>query len=147
MIELPHFERLDTMYTLYTDAATDADTQQSAAGILIVHDGSQTQLKASLPDGDNHHAEFYAALAGFDALIELLNHATDDISVRHFTDSKILADSIEKKYAKHYQPLVNDLLSKHDHFAMVITQWVPEKQNQGAHNLAQQALRQHRRND
>lgn len=63
------------MYTLYTDAATNIDTQHSAAGILIIHAGKQQQLHAQLPDGDNHHAEFYAALAGFNALLETVNDA------------------------------------------------------------------------
>ncbi|MTV81151.1 reverse transcriptase-like protein [Secundilactobacillus folii] len=134
------------MYTLYTDAATDTDTAQSAAGILIVHAGQQQQLKAVLPNGDNHHAEFYAALAGFDALLKRLDNP-QSVSVRYFTDSKIVADSLAKRYAKHYQKLVDELLSKQAQFNLVINQWVPEKQNQGAHNLAQQALRQHREAD
>lgn len=140
MIELPHFERLDTMYTLYTDAATNNETLHSAAGILIVHAGKQQQLRASLPNSDNHHAEFHAALAGFDALLKLLNGTAANVTVQYFTDSKIVADSVKKRYAKHYQQLVDELLAKQAEFSLVITQWVPEKQNQGAHNLAQQAL-------
>lgn len=128
------------MYTLYTDAATNSDTQHSAAGILIVHAGEQRQLRAGLPDSDNHHAEFYAALAGFDELLKLLNGKAETVTVQYFTDSKIVADSVEKRYAKHYQDLVDQLLTKQSAFNLVITQWVPEKQNQGAHNLAQQAL-------
>lgn len=128
------------MYTLYTDAATNNDTQHSAAGILIVHAGNQQQLHASLPDSDNHHAEFYAALAGFDALLKLLNQTAKTVTVQYFTDSKIVADSVEKRYAKHYQELVDQLLAKQAEFNLVVTQWLPEKQNQGAHNLAQQAL-------
>ncbi|WP_203648503.1 ribonuclease HI family protein [Secundilactobacillus yichangensis] len=128
------------MYTLYTDAATNNETQHSAAGILIVHAGHQQQLHAHLPDSDNHHAEFYAALAGFNALLELLNGKAKNVTVQYFTDSKIVADSVEKRYAKHYQGLVDQLLAKQAEFNLVITQWLPEKQNQGAHNLAQQAL-------
>ena len=128
------------MYTLYTDAATNIDTQHSAAGILIIHAGKQQQLYAQLPDGDNHHAEFYAALAGFNALLETVNDAAKNVTVQYFTDSKIVAESVEKRYAKHYQDLVDQLLAKQAQFGLVITQWLPEKQNQGAHNLAQQAL-------
>lgn len=128
------------MYTLYTDAATNNDTQHSAAGILIVHAGKQQQLHASLPDSDNHYAEFHAALAGFDALLKLVNGAAKTVTVQYFTDSKIVAESVEKRYAKHYQALVDQLLAKQAEFNLVITQWLPEKQNQGAHNLAQQAL-------
>ncbi|KRK98053.1 ribonuclease HI [Secundilactobacillus odoratitofui DSM 19909 = JCM 15043] len=128
------------MFTLYTDAATETDSGRSAAGILIIHDGKQQQLKQVLPNGDNHQAEFAAALAGFKALMTLLGDTASQTTVRYFTDSKIVADSLLKHYAKHYQAQVDELLALHQRFAIVVTQWVPEKQNQGAHHLAQQAL-------
>lgn len=132
------------MFTLYTDAATDTETQLCAAGILIVHAGQQTQLKQALADGDNHHAEFLAAIAGFNALLKTTETQAANSTVLFYTDSKIVADSLDKHYAKHYQPLVDQLLDCQSKFALVISKWVPEKQNQGAHHLAQQALQQHR---
>ncbi|WP_439646103.1 hypothetical protein [Secundilactobacillus silagei] len=42
-----------------------------------------------------------------------------------------MAESVEKRYAKHYQDLVDQLLAKQAQFGLVITQWLPEKQNQG----------------
>lgn len=132
------------MFTLYTDAATDNNTTLSAAGILILHDGRQTQLKAPLPNGNNHQAEFYAAITGFEELLKIAGNDATDNTVLYYTDSKIVADSVAKQYAKHYQPLVDDLLALQAHFSVVVTNWIPEKQNQGAHNLAQQALKQHR---
>lgn len=132
------------MFSLYTDAATDTETQLCAAGILLVHAGQQTQLKQALPDGDNHHAEFLAAIAGFDALLKLTGTTASSSTILFYTDSKIVADSLEKHYAKHYQPLLDQLLDRQSKFALVISKWLPEKQNQGAHNLAQQALQQHR---
>lgn len=132
------------MFTLYTDAATDSDRILSAAGILILHDGQQTQLKAVLPDGDNHQAEFHAAITGFEHLVAIAGDSATASSVLYYTDSKIVADSVAKQYAKHYQPLVDQLLALQAKFNVVVTNWVPEKQNQGAHNLAQQALKQHR---
>lgn len=132
------------MFSLYTDAATDTETQLCTAGILLVHAGQQTQLKQALPDGDNHHAEFLAAIAGFDALLKLAGTTASNSTILFYTDSKIVADSLEKHYAKHYQPLVDQLLDRQSKFALVISKWIPEKQNQGAHHLAQQALQQHR---
>lgn len=114
----------------------------SAAGILIVHDGQQSQLKLPLQATDNHHAEYLAAIAGFKALINQLKTDTKQITVLYYTDSKIVADSVEKQYAKHYQSLVDELLILQAQFGLVVTRWVPEKQNQGAHHLAQQALKQ-----
>lgn len=127
------------MFSLYTDAATDNATSASAAGILILHAGDQLQLKKRLPDGDNHESEFRAAIAGFQALQDQTEKPSDT-TVLFYTDSKIVADSVAKSYAKHYQDLLDDLMTIQSQFSLVITKWVPEKQNQGAHNLALQAL-------
>ncbi|WP_288529498.1 ribonuclease HI family protein [uncultured Secundilactobacillus sp.] len=129
------------MYSLYTDAATDSTTLKSAAGILILHNGHQTQLKEPLPDGDNHHSEFKAAIAGFEALQQRVN-APGEATVLYYTDSQLVADSLNKQYAKHYQELVDNILTLQQQFGLVVTNWVPEKQNMGAHTLAFQALHQ-----
>ncbi|WP_054758505.1 ribonuclease HI family protein [Secundilactobacillus collinoides] len=118
------------MFTLYTDAATDNNTTLSAAGILILHNGRQTQLKAPLPNGNNHQAEFHAAITGFEELLKIAGDDAPDNTVLYYTDSKIVADSVAKQYAKHYQPLVDALMALQAHFSVVVTNWIPEKQNQ-----------------
>lgn len=128
------------MFSLYTDAATQPQSGLSAGGILIVHDHHQTQLKVELTATTNHTAEFEVARLGFESLAKMVGDACETTTVLFYTDSQIVSDSLAKKYAKHYQKLVDDLLAVQAPFQLVLTQWVPEKQNQGAHTLANQAL-------
>lgn len=123
------------MYTLYTDAATQPQTGLSAGGILIIHDHQQTQVKTPLQATTNHQAEFETARIGFERLLAVVTDPAQ-ATVLFYTDSQLVSDSL----AKHYQSLVDALLQAQAPFQLVLTQWVPEKQNQGAHTLANQAL-------
>lgn len=127
------------MFSLYTDAATQPQSGLSAGGILIIHDHQQTQLKTLLTATTNHTAEFEVARLGFEALLKQVDDAAET-TVLFYTDSKIVSDSVAKRYAKHYQHLVDDLLAVQAPFQLVLTQWVPERENRGAHTLANQAL-------
>jgi len=124
------------MITLKVDAARQVNGN-SAAGAVVIINNQQTQLKAPLnATGDNHEAEF-------DALIWALQHlpVSDESMLQIYTDSKILNDALHKHYAKHYQDkvdVIDDLLVQ---FSLVLIDWVPEKDNLGAHNLALQALK------
>ncbi|KRM22213.1 ribonuclease HI family protein [Latilactobacillus graminis] len=125
------------MIKLYTDAATRGNPGPSAAGILIVTPERQYQLQAPLPVQSNHAAEFAAVLIGLKKLTELgLNQGRLQINV----DSKLVFQSLEKRYAKHYQAAVDQILIEEKAYIMVLHQWVPERQNRGAHHLAQQGL-------
>jgi len=128
------------VFSLYTDAATQPQSGLSAGGILIIHDHEQTQLKSRLSATNNHAAEFEIARLGFQRLAEIAGDACATTTVLFYTDSQIVSDSLQKHYAKHYQNLVDALLAAQAPFQLVLTQWVPEKQNQGAHTLANQAL-------
>lgn len=126
---------------LYVDAASHAQhpmtNDHSGAGILIIANGQQHQLKQIVPAPDNHQAEFQAAIAGFTAVAEM---ATTDTTVMFFTDSRLVADAVGKGSMKHYPDLTTQLLHLQDHFQLVITQWIPDRDNHGAHQLALQAL-------
>lgn len=126
------------MLKLYTDAATKGNPGKSAAGILIVTETQQLQLKEPLAVMTNHEAEFMAAISGFKKLKELFGKQQ---TVFFYTDSQIVINSLEKKYSKSYQPLLDELIHLQADFDLVIFQWLPEKQNQGAHQLALQALK------
>lgn len=141
MIEARPFKGVDELYSLYTDAATETLSKRSAAGVLILINGQQHQLKKQLPEGDNHQAEFEAAIVGFEILLDLVTEPSTT-TVMYYTDSQLVEQSLIKKYAKHYQPAVDRLLALQAKFQLVIVNWLPEKQNQGAHNLALQALHQ-----
>lgn len=125
------------MIKLYTDAATKGNPGPTGLGALIIIDRQQVQLSRPFTVTDNHHGEFAAAQFGFQYL---LDHGKQNEPVLFYTDSRILSDAIGKNYTKHYQPelaALNNLLNK---FTTVVTQWIPESKNHGAHHLANQAL-------
>ncbi|QMU07687.1 ribonuclease HI family protein [Levilactobacillus suantsaii] len=133
------------MYSLYTDAATQPQSGLSAGGILLIHDHQQTQTSLPLQATTNHLAEFEVATLAFTRLAHTLGAQCATTTVLFYTDSLLVSQSVAKRYAKHYQSEVDALLSAQRPFQLVLTQWVPEKQNQGAHTLANQAL--HARED
>lgn len=122
---------------LYTDAATEPVTKRSAAGILLIDQGQQHQYKQPLPVGNNHTAEFLAAIAGFKTLLDTFGPGQ---SVFFFTDSQVVAESVSKAHSKNFNVELQTLLHLQDQCQVVITQWIPESENHGAHQLAQQGL-------
>ena len=54
--------------------------------------------------------------------------------------SKLVADSIGKSYAKHYPELIDTLMALIDRYKIILTTWIPDRENQGAHKLALQAI-------
>ncbi|MCM0582067.1 ribonuclease HI family protein [Weissella diestrammenae] len=123
---------------LYSDAATRMTDQKSGAGILIIKNQTQIQIHQPLPDHiDNHQAEFLAAIAGFKALIDYCDGSE---TIMFFTDSRILSDSLGKEFSTAYPKLLIELIHLQNNYPLVINQWVPEKENQGAHKLAWQAI-------
>ncbi|GLB46871.1 ribonuclease HI [Philodulcilactobacillus myokoensis] len=129
------------MYKLYTDAAALYHQNKTAAGILIIHNHKQLQIKKHLKSLDNHSAEFEACLDGFKILKHLVNRNHDYNSfILYYTDSKIVYQSLLKQYAKHYQKFVDQILIQQNQFNDVFNNWIPDTKNEGAHQLAQQAL-------
>ncbi|MDO4902997.1 MAG: ribonuclease HI family protein [Limosilactobacillus sp.] len=125
------------MIKIYTDAATKGNPGPTGLGVLILADKNQIQLTDTLAMADNHQGEFAAAEFGFDYL---RSHYPDEQTILFYTDSRLLSDAVGKNYAKHYKDELERLSAKMDHFPTVVTQWVPEKENTGAHHLANQAL-------
>lgn len=128
------------MIRLYTDAAVAGNPGPAGVGILIVTNNGQKQLTNPLEGiWNNHHAEFKAIILGLSWLIE--NNYTDEM-IFCYTDSKIVAQSVEKKYVKNpithqYLSEILELLVK---FHYISIEWIPESENKGADNLARQAL-------
>ncbi|WP_125981575.1 ribonuclease HI family protein [Loigolactobacillus iwatensis] len=125
------------MLTLAIDAATKGNPGPSGAGIIISGDGYNIQISQVLPDLTNHQAEFAAAKLGFQALLAR-NLTTNTICL--ITDSKLVFQSLEKRYAKHYETQVEDILALERRFQLVFHKWRPDHQNKGPHQLAQNAL-------
>lgn len=127
------------MIKLYTDAASKGNPGPTGLGVVIIADHKQTQLAQPAQVMDNHHGEFAAAQFGFEYLA---NHFTKNEPILFYTDSRVLSDAIGKNYTKHYQDELAKLNSLLQQFTTVVTQWIPENQNRGAHHLANQALHQ-----
>ncbi|CAK8054065.1 ribonuclease HI family protein [Eupransor demetentiae] len=123
------------MLQIYFDAARRPDTGQSAAGCLIINQGQQRQEKTTLPKtNSNHDAEFLAA-------IWALQLVSAEGNLQLYSDSKIVVEALQKQYAKHFQAYVDRIQPLLDAYSLAFINWVPEKNNLGAHNLAQQALK------
>ena len=127
------------MIKIYTDAATKNNPGPTGLGALIVADHRQIQLIDHVAEASNHTGEFLAAQMGFEYLVKNFPH---DELVLFFPDSRLLSDAVGKNYSKHYADLLKGLNKLMQPFATVVTQWIPEAQNHGAHHLANQALHQ-----
>lgn len=127
------------MISIYTDAATKGNPGPTGLGTLIVVNKKQYQLTNTIPLANNHQGEFQAAIDGFRYLTA--HFSTQEVVLFH-TDSQLVKDAVSKRYAKHYSKELATLLSLMDQFETVITRWIPEKENHGAHHLANQALHQ-----
>lgn len=128
------------MIRIYTDAAVKGNPGPVGIGIVIVRTNEQTQLSIPLNDTlDNHQAEFQAVIHGLKWLIQ--KKWTNELTFC-YTDSQIVAQSIEKEYAKdiYFQNSVNEILSLMRNFSYISIEWIPESENKGADNLAKQAL-------
>ncbi len=128
------------MIKIYTDGAVNPHSKNTAIGILIVRNGQQFQYKYSIKQTNNHEAEFQAAIKGFEKLQEL--HPKPDEIVFFYSDSKIVIESLEKGYAKHFQADVDLILKQQSYYQNVVNNWIADSDNKGAHNLALQALHQ-----
>ncbi|WP_320165079.1 ribonuclease HI family protein [uncultured Trichococcus sp.] len=130
------------MIKLFVDGASTGKEGYAAIGILIVEDGVQEQIGLPLEEQmDNHRAEFEALLYG---LRHLKAHNKQDQLVFCYTDSKLVAESIRKKYTKkaELKLLLEEALQELAVFTNLYLKWIPEKENRGADNLARNALHQ-----
>lgn len=130
------------MIKLFVDGAATGKEGHAAIGVLIVEDGVQEQLSLPLEDKmDNHRAEFEALLYG---LRHLKARNKQDKLVFCYTDSKLVAESIGKRYTKkaEHKLLLEEALQDLAAFTNVYLEWIPEKENKGADTLAKKALYQ-----
>lgn len=128
------------MIKLYTDGAYDPHNYSAAVGALVVIDGQQFQFKSAIKAQDNHHAEFLAAIYGFQTLNSL---TVPKQPLFFYSDSRIVIDSLNKEYAKHFPDELQQLLQFENQYAVVVNQWITDRKNEGAHHLAFQALGNH----
>lgn len=125
---------------MYTDAAVKGNPGKAGVGLLFISDKEQKQLTVPLEGyWNNHHAEFKALLLGLRWLSD--NHFTDQM-IFCYTDSKIVAQSVEKEYVKDdtASEYLTEILVLMEQFPFISIKWISERNNKGADNLARQAL-------
>lgn len=127
------------MLKIYVDAATKGNPGPSGAGIQLINQHIYQQLSFPLPVLTNHQAEFLALQIGLEeAIKQELHHENTFV----YTDSKVVAQTIDKNHTNNpqFKPFLTDIQPLLDTFSLIIVQWIPEKENKGADNLARQGL-------
>lgn len=130
------------MLWLATDASVDDAKQLTGIGFHLYNSEKtiNEQQGIQLPYQDNHHAEFQAVLAGVKLIAAKYAQQADVVVLQ--TDSKIVKDSLEKRYAKHYGPETAAILAVTDQFPLFLVKMVTDNTNRAAHQLARQAIYQ-----
>ncbi len=123
---------------VYTDGASSGNPGPSGIGIIIK--SNKDFLEFSFPAGNlsNHEAEFQAVIKALELCKE--KFPNDILSFR--TDSKIVADTIEKNYTKNktFLPLLERIQELAEDFPYFFIKWIPEKQNTIADRLARSGV-------
>lgn len=127
------------MIKAYIDAATKGNPGPSGGGLMLTGDHLYIQESFALPELSNHQAEF----ASFCTLLDyLLANDYQNQTIMVYTDSKILAQTVDKNYTNNpdFQDYLENIQEKLTSFPLLILQWIPESKNKGADNLARQGL-------
>lgn len=133
------------MIRVYTDAAVRGNPGVAAIGIVVVEQGQQKLYKTVLEQPmDNHQAELTAIYC---ALQRLLEQNRQQELIFLYSDSKFAITAIHKNYTKQvaYQNVLQQLQKLRAEFTQLFMEWIPEKQNRGADQLARQALQKNQK--
>ena len=127
------------MIKAYIDASTKGNPGPSGGGIDLISPNDHLQLSFPLPESSNHQAEFACFIHLLAFLLEMQWHQQ---TVMVYTDSKVVAQTIDKNYTNNpdFQLYLAEIQEKLTSFSLLIVQWIPESKNKGADNLARQGL-------
>ena len=131
------------MLVIHIDASYDPKTKEAGLAFHIQAGAESISRKYYLAQiADNHVAEFQTLILLLDYLKEIQTDPNQLIQIK--SDSKILVASIAKRYVKspQYQPYFNIILQEMTAYPLLFVDWVAEKFNRGADQLAKHALRQ-----
>ena len=130
------------MIRVRTDAAVNGNPGKVGIGIEILYEKQQYLFKEN-PDQlmDNHQAELWAI---YRALMILQEKEWHQEVIFLNSDSKFAMMAIEKNYTKQvaYQEFLKKVQKERKNFLQLFLEWIPEKENRGADQLARQALQQ-----
>ncbi len=130
------------MIRVKTDAAVNGNPGKVGIGIEILYKKQQFLFKENSELlMDNHQAELWAI---YRALIILQEKELDQEMIFLNSDSKFAMMAIEKNYTKQiaYQDILKRVQEERKKFPQLFLEWIPEKENRGADQLARQALQQ-----
>ena len=130
------------MIRVRTDAAVNGNPGKVGIGIEILYEKQQFLFKENADQlMDNHQAELWAI---YRALIILQEKDWHHEVVFLNSDSKFAMMAIEKNYTKQvaYQEILKKVQEERKKFPRLFLEWIPEKENRGADQLARQALQQ-----
>ena len=130
------------MIRVRTDAAVNGNPGKVGIGIEILHQKQQFLFKENSDQlMDNHQAELWAI---YRALIILQEKEWYQEMIFLNSDSKFAMMAIEKNYTKQiaYQDILRKVQEERKKFPQLFLEWIPEKENRGADQLARQALQQ-----
>lgn len=130
------------MIRVRTDAAVNGNPGKVGIGIEILYKKQQFLFKESSDQlMDNHQAELWAI---YRALIILQEKEWHHDVIFLNSDSKFAMMAIEKNYTKQitYQDILKKVQEERKKFPQLFLEWIPEKENRGADQLARQALQQ-----
>lgn len=133
-----NLKELIEMPQIYFDAASKGNPGESCCACVIITDDARHHFTSYLGEMDNHRAEW-------EALIFSIQHAME-LEVGNaliYTDSKLIADSIDKDYVKNptFKPYFELFKELERQFDLIFVKWIPRAQNKEANQLAQTALR------
>lgn len=130
------------MIRVRTDAAVNGNPGKVGIGIEILYKKQQFLFKESSDQlMDNHQAELWAI---YRALIILQEKEWHHDVIFLNSDSKFAMMAIEKNYTKQvaYQEILKKVQGERKKIPQLFLEWIPEKENRGADQLARQALQQ-----
>ena len=130
------------MIRVKTDAAVNGNPGKVGIGIEILYQKQQFLFKENSELlMDNHQAELWAI---YRALIILQEKEWYQEMIFLNSDSKFAMMAIEKNYTKQvaYQEILKKVQEELQFFPQLFLEWIPEKENRGADQLARQALQQ-----
>ena len=130
------------MIRVKTDAAVNGNPGKVGIGIEILYQKQQFLFKENSELlMDNHQAELWAI---YRALIILQEKEWYQEMIFLNSDSKFAMMAIEKNYTKQiaYQDILKKVQEERKKFPQLFLEWIPEKENRGADQLARQALQQ-----
>ena len=130
------------MIRVRTDAAVNGNPGKVGIGIEILYQKQQFLFKECSDQlMDNHQAELWAI---YRALMILQEKEWHQEVIFLNSDSKFAMMAIEKNYTKQvaYQEFLKKVQRERKNFLQLFLEWIPEKENRGADQLARQALQQ-----